>query len=145
MEEYWVIDFLPVLVPADGVGQYFAVEEYLRSSEEGKEIYERFVRLLLKLNCYDDLCVTSGEDDEPVINPEPAQLADLVCACRKPGYGLCMRTGSAAVITLNSEDLYMTLYEPDDDLLRLMGMLCASEGLFLRKMPAETDETKNGV
>ena len=57
---YWLIDVLPKQVPAGSAGQYFKAERYLLSWLD--EISWKFARILIRLNCYYDLQVsTDGE------------------------------------------------------------------------------------
>ena len=70
---YWIIDILPKQVPAGGAGQYFAVEQYLRDTQLS-EIKKKHVNMILKLNCYRDICL----DEDGTINPPPEQIADAI-------------------------------------------------------------------
>ena len=68
---YWVVDILPKQVPKDSAGQYFKVEQYFL--QRRPELCEKFVRVLLKLNCYLDMEVS--EDGESwMLNPAPEAL-----------------------------------------------------------------------
>jgi hypothetical protein len=40
---------------------------------------------------------------------------------------------SDALLTINGDDIYMTVYNPDEALLQLLRPLAAAEGLFLWK------------
>ena len=57
---YWVVDILPKQVPKDSAGQYFKVEQYFLKRRPA--LCEKFVSVLLKLNCYLDMEVS--EDGE---------------------------------------------------------------------------------
>ena len=52
---YWVVDILPVQVPAHSPGQYFAVEEYYLQEPRLSALRRKYLELLLKLNCYFDV------------------------------------------------------------------------------------------
>lgn len=117
---YWIVDILPKQVPAGGTGQYFAIEEYLRDTQLS-EIKKKHVNLILKLNCYRDIAL--GEDG--VINPPPEQIAEAV----RTQYVNIMVDD--AMIVIDSEDTYMTLFHPDAELRRLVEELAAGEGMFV--------------
>lgn len=68
---YWIIDILPSQVPKDTPGQYFAVEKYFLQGDRIKEIKQKHINLILKLNCYRDISI----DEETVINPLPKHIA----------------------------------------------------------------------
>ncbi len=130
-EPYHVIDFLPVQVPADSAGQYFAVEAFYREPPRRKQLYRKFADLLLGLNCYCDLAVTDGKEwrtDVP-----PAELAAMVEKCPENGFLNILTGNGDSLITLYGGDLYMTLYHAPDDLLDLTEKLASAQGLFVRK------------
>ena len=130
-EPYHVIDFLPVQVPADSAGQYFAAEAFFREPSRRKQLYRKFGDVLLGLNCYYDLTVTDGKGWKT--NPPPADLRAMIEECPENGF-LNVLTGSEdSLITLYGGDLYMTLYHAPDDLLALTEKLVSAQGLFVRR------------
>ena len=123
---YWIIDILPKQVPMDSPGQYFAVEEYYLSKKQIAEVKNRHIGLVLKLNCYRDLSL----DEETEINPPPGRIAEEM---RKRH--LCILTGDSMILS-EPDDLSMTLYHPDEELLELVRVLAAGEGLYVWQPPA---------
>ena len=123
---YWIIDILPKQVPKDSLGQYFAVEEYYLSKKQIAEVKNRHIGLVLKLNCYRDLSL----DEETEINPPPGRIAEEM---RKRH--LCILTGDSMILS-EPDDLSMTLYHPDEELLELVTTLAAGEGLYVWQPPA---------
>ena len=119
---YWIIDILPKQVPADGAGQYFTVEKYLRETQLS-EIKRKHVNLILKLNCYRDVSL----DEDGIPNPPPEQIADAIYR----RYVNIMVDDS--MIVSEPEDTYMTVYNPDEELLALIRELAAGEGMFVWK------------
>ena len=127
---YWLIDVLPEQVPEERAAAYFAAERYWLRPENLEGIRRRFADLLLKLNCYHSLEAAAGEDDPvPVLAPE--QLAARITEARENL--VFFLPGMNAAITLNRDDLYMTVYDPPQPLLDLLGRLAAADGLFLRR------------
>ena len=51
----YLLSILPEQVPADGPGQYFAVERYYLEKGRLTAIKEKHINVLLKLNCYRQL------------------------------------------------------------------------------------------
>ena len=123
---YWIIDILPKQVPKDSPGQYFAVEEYFLSKKQIAEVKNRHIGLVLKLNCYRDLSL----DEETEINPPPGRIAEEM---RKRH--LCILTGDSMILS-EPDDLSLTLYHPDEELLELVTTLAAGEGLYVWQPPA---------
>ncbi|MBQ6577379.1 MAG: hypothetical protein IJL91_06495, partial [Bacteroidales bacterium] len=105
---YWLIDVLPKQVPAGSAGQYFKVERYFLSQLD--EICRRYARILIRLNCYYDLQV-STDGETWIQNVSPADLVrhfEESAASHSP---LSILIGSdEALITFSGDDHYMTLY-----------------------------------
>ena len=55
---YCIIDILPEQVPAGGAGQYFRIEKFFLEQPQMEVIAGKFSRLLIKLNCYEDILVS---------------------------------------------------------------------------------------
>ena len=128
---YWVIDILHKQVPADGRGQYFRNEKYFLEHPQIDDIYRKFTNILLKLNCYEDIDV-SHDGDEWITNPAPHELeaALLGSLADKQMFYIILKS-SDVLITVSGDDTYMTVYNPTEEVLELMGSLAGSEGLFL--------------
>ena len=128
---YWVIDILPKQVPSDRKGQYFEIEKYFREHHQIDNIYRKFTNILLKLNCYEDIDV-SHDGDEWITNPAPHELeaALLGSMADKQMFYIILKSADV-LITVSGDDTYMTVYNPTEEVLELIGSLASSEGLFL--------------
>ena len=120
---YWIIDILPSQVPDHSPGQYFAVERYFLQGDRLKEIKQKHIDLILKLNCYRDISIS----DETVINPSPKHLA----AEMRKRY-LYILTGESMILP-EPDDTHLTLFNPDPPLLELIRQIASGEGLFVWK------------
>jgi RimJ/RimL family protein N-acetyltransferase len=131
--DYRVIDILPKQVPEGGGGQYFAVEKYMIQRPGIDEIFHKFTNILLKLNCYYDFAVSS-DGEEPAENPDPETLSFMMARCAAAGRGFVniFIPSEESLIAVNGGDLYMTVYDPTDELLETVKLLASSEGLFVR-------------
>lgn len=130
-KDCYVIDFLPEQVPRSGGGQYFQVEQFFLEPEEQKLLYQKFLHILLKLNCYYDfqICFHGAWHQ----NPEPAVLADWIYQCIKgqtDGMNIILEAADALFV-VNGGDLHLSLYHPDEKLRHLAEKLTLREGLFL--------------
>ena len=119
---YWIIDILPKQVPAGNAGQYFAIEKYLRETQLS-DIKKKHVNLILKLNCYKDISL----DEDKEINISPEKIADAIY---KRYVNIMV---DDAMIVSEPEDTYLTIYNPDEDLITLMKELASGEGMFVWK------------
>ena len=124
--EYWIIDILPVQVPKDSPGQYFAVERYFLRKPHIRAIKQKHINVILKLNCYRDLSL----DEEAAVNPPPEVIAEAV----NRRY-VCILIDESMIVS-EPDSTYLTLYNPDEQLLSLVMELTKGEGLFVWKTPA---------
>ncbi len=69
---YWIIDILPEQVPKESKGQFFEIERFFLESSRLTSIKQKYVNVLLKLNCYYQLSI-NGE-----VNPSPEQIVEDV-------------------------------------------------------------------
>ena len=129
----WVVDLLPEQVPVDSPGQFFAVEEYYLKPPQMAALHRKFAEILLKLNCYFDFSLSAAASDEWVRNPEPEMLVSALCN-EKDIWTLCVYFETEnALIYINCDDIYFTVYHPTDHMLDLIRKLAGSEGLFVRR------------
>ena len=126
---YVIIDVLPKQVPAESPGRYFAVEKYFRTRLD--TICRKFAELLIRLNCYQDLLVsTDGEAWNEDFSPEDLiRFFEDSASAHSPLFILIHPAD--ALITFSGDDHYMTLYNPDAELLDLIRSLAGAEGLFV--------------
>ena len=131
-QSYYVMDILPRQVPADSGGQYFKVEEYYL--KDMGSLSRQYADVLLKLNCYYALAF-SHDAEHWQKNPEPEKIVRMVKAClseeSSESFLYVMLTDVPMLLTLQRDTTYMTLYNPSDELLHLLGQLASSEGLFV--------------
>ena len=126
---YWLIDVLPKQVPAGSAGQYFKAERYFLSRRD--EISRKFALILIRLNCYYDLQV-STDGETWILNASPGDLARRFEESASSHSPLSIFIGSdVALVTFSGDDHYMTLYNPDEELLELVRQCAQAEGLFV--------------
>ena len=117
---YWIIDILPMQVPKDSPGQYFAIEDYILK-EQLTEIKRKHINVILKLNCYMDISI------EEESNPAPEKIA----AVMKDRY-IYIMIGNSMILS-EPDDTHMTVFNPDEQLLELIRTISTAEGLFVWK------------
>lgn len=127
----YLMDFLPAFsMPVDD-DRCFAIEEYFQSHRA--EINRKFTNILLKLYCRYDFVVSSGE--QVYENPSVPHLLSLIAHCfdgpwESRDYINIVLPQCDAMITLNGDDLFLILHDPDDALKSFASELARSEGLF---------------
>ena len=118
---YWVADILPEQVPANGPGQYFAIERYLMREPRRTDIKRRHAELVLKLNCYYSVLL----DEETEQNPPPERIETAILTRH-----VCVLLGDSLIVS-DPDDTFLTIYDPDGRLLSLLDRLCTGAGLYL--------------
>ena len=126
---YQVIDILPERVPEEAPGRYFAVERYYLEPARFTDIRKRFADIVIKLYCYYGLIVLLGDADEPLVDPEPEQLADWIESAK---LHMCILIGEDSLLMISTDDLYMTLFNADESLTARIERLAKANGLFVR-------------
>ncbi|MBO4918911.1 MAG: hypothetical protein J5365_02005 [Erysipelotrichaceae bacterium] len=124
----WVIDILPYQVPQESAGQYFAVEEHYLKDPQNTRLRQCFADLLLKLNCYYDFLVY--HNDRIIEKPSPEQLEEMILHNTDT---IDILLQEDVLITVQRDDTYLTVYDPDEKLLKTLKQLSAAHGLFLWK------------
>ena len=127
---YWVIDFLPMQVPQDSKGQFFAVEQYYLQEPQRERLCRQFIDVVLKLNCYHDLLVSRDGGDE-WLYPDPRMLEKWLMESLQNGHLCLLIDDGESLITASGGDTYLTLYNPSPVLLELVRQLVTAAGLFL--------------
>ena len=128
---YWIMDILPKQVPKDSPGQYFAIEEYYLQEPQRTKVRQKYLSVLLKLNCYYDLAVSADCGDHWNENPDPKTLQEWLLADAAGSAVQIVYSTENALMVLNDDDTYMTVYNPTEELLQLLAVLAGAEGLFL--------------
>lgn len=130
IKPYWIVDILPMQVPADAGGQYFTIEKHFLSPPRVNVIYRKFANVLLKLNCYVDIAVFKVEDESWMENPAPEDLEQMVLK-RKPLFVVLKQLQS--MLSITGDDHNMTLYGADEETLQLISIISSAEGLHVWK------------
>ncbi|MCR5611914.1 MAG: hypothetical protein K6F68_08835 [Clostridiales bacterium] len=132
---YQIIDILPARTPARFAAAYSALEKYCFRDPKADMPYTRFLNLIVKLGCYCDIAVCRADDEEWLCSPEPEYLSNALrelAETRRGGLHF-MINGGKLLITLDADDLYMTMYGSSLCLIRRIKQLASSEGLFVWK------------
>ena len=123
---YWVIDLLPFQVPKEGGERFSAIEKHYLEKDE---LRRKFVDVLLKLNCYHDFLLFRADADEGVRNPAPELLEQELL--RNKGTVNILLDSGYVLISVPDDSTCMTVYDPDDDLLKMIRLLAEADGLFI--------------
>ena len=134
----WIADILPEQVPKDSDGQYFAVERYYLQAGRIQALHRRFAEILLRLNCYHDMAVSFDSCETWEKNPDPETFALRLEELSGNSFLRAVFEAQGAMIDIEHDDTYMTVYDPDSVLMEKLRALAAAEGLFVWS-PPETE------
>ena len=119
----WIIDVLPNRVSEAGAKQYRNLEKILLHSEY---LIKKHYNILLKLNCYYKFKMVDYEGSE-LGETDLNLLSEYVG--HKPVYFLFANS----LISVDPDDMHMTLYNPSYTVLTKVKQIAESEGMFLWK------------
>ncbi len=129
---YGLIDIYPITISKEKRDIYFEVQEYFNQSMECKRFADKITRIILKALCYLDMevCVNNRWLKEiKAIELAMHIQSVLIARC---GYINLLLTKENALIHISSGDLYITVYNPNEQVEQIFQMLVQSEGLFWR-------------
>lgn len=134
-EPFWIADLLPMQVPREAPGQYFAVDRYFRQPRQQAALHRKQAELLLRLNCYADMEVCFDCCESWERNPEPEAFVRRMEALAGNEFLRAVFPDREAMIDIEPGDTWMTVYCRDPALLELIRRLTAAEGLFFWQPP----------
>ena len=134
-KQAYLIDIFPRKVPYKADNRYFEVERYFQHSKP--DLYHKLTNIILKLYCYYDMTVVTH--NEIIENPQTAAFLFLIekCFSRESGYINIVLTDFDVMLILNNNDLYMTVYNANDEVKTLIAQLARAEGLFFYEASSE--------
>ena len=144
---YRIVDILPRQVSAERGDQYSRAERYFLSEDRVTRLHERYLDLLLKLNCYEDIRVSFDFGDHWELNPEPESLKRKMVDRKAPWTLYAVFGSDDMMAVVHSDDTYMTIVNPTDDFPGVFGQLVQAEGLFLWEDgtgPGKASRNRNG-
>lgn len=129
---YYVLDIFPHQVPEDKQNVFMEVEEYFLLDRELEVITEKFIRIVLKAICYFPYEIY---DKEWLGRMDAARLAKRIekIMLSQQGFLNVLLCDNHALLQVEGGSLYMTVYNADNCVEKVMRKLALSEGLFWRK------------
>jgi len=126
-----IIDIFPMTVPQKADDRYFAAEKYFQRNRA--DLDRKLTNIILKLYCYYDMTAVTA--DNSVKDPDVSELVTLLYSCFSGGvsYVNILLPECEVLLTLNSDDLYMTVYNAHGEAAELISQLVSAEGLFFRR------------
>ena len=130
-QPFRIADHLPQSVPDDAEGQFFMVDRYFRRTPQLSVLRRRQARILLRLNCYYDMAVTTDGGETWEKNPDPERFVGIVDELSGADFVRTLFPSADVMIELCANSTQMTVVCPDAKTTELIRQLTAAEGLFL--------------
>ena len=128
---YRIVDALPQPVPDDANGQYFMIDRYFRQPPQFSVLRRRQARVLLRMNCYSDMAVTTDGGANWEKNPDPAQFVRTLDDLSGERFVRVLFPSQNMMIELYAGETQMSVTCPESASTETIRKLAAAEGLFL--------------
>lgn len=127
------MDYLPWQVPRDCGGQVFEIENYLLRNNESHGLKNKFLNIILKLMCYYRVSIHC---DEWIEQPAPEQVAEIIekIMNNHSGWINLLFSEKEALLQFEWDCMYLSFYNPDEEMRKLLEQIAWSEGMFFRKV-----------
>ncbi len=126
---YRIIDHLPSPVPKDADGQPFNIDRFFRLPPQLSVLRRKQAKILLRMNCYDDMVVTSDGGKTWEKNPAPERFVRMLDDLSE-GFMRVVFPKLNAVFELLPNDTQMSVVCARDT-VESVRAFAAAEGLFL--------------
>lgn len=127
----WIVDILPEQVASSRADQFFSLERYYLQPERLRKLRTKFADILLRLNCYYEMAVSFDCCESWEKDPDPETFSDRMIHFAANTFLRAVFEEHRTMIDLEPDDTYMTVYNPDCELLEKIQKLAYSEGLFV--------------
>lgn len=130
-QPYRIADALPQRVPDDAEGQYFTVDRYFRQAPQLSVLRRKQARVLLRMNCYCDMAVTTDGGASWEKNPDPERFVRTLDDLSGERFLRVLFPSRNMMIELHAGDTQMFVSCPESAPTETIRKLAAAEGLFL--------------
>jgi hypothetical protein len=132
-EKAFLIDIFPKTVPQKDDNRYFAVEKYFHINRS--DFDHGLTSVILKLYCYFDFIIITH--DSIVLSPKTDDILSIFEKCFRNELDSVniLLPEHDTLLSLYSDDLYMTVYNAKNEVHELISQLVRSEGLFFYESP----------
>lgn len=130
---YWLVDVFPSQLPESEPEKYLTIERELLSPAKLKALYGRFAEVFSDISRRFLSSQYIYPEDNWTNNPDDSQISREIQKHRRVGSVQLFLPTESTLLTLNAEDLYITVYQPSKTVLNLLNNAANKRGLFLRQ------------
>ena len=134
-DDYWIIDILPSQIPIEKQAEYRALTDECYESGKIAQLHRRYADILTMINSRFKTAMLCMPEDEWTISPDDVAVKDAVIHHTERGCVDLLLPEEETLISLQTEDLYITVYHPTEELLSLLRQAVSESGFYIWQTP----------
>ncbi len=134
-DDYWIIDILPYQIPIEKQAEYRALTDEYYESGKIAQLHQRYADILTMINSRFKTAMLCMPEDEWTISPDDVAVKDAVIHHTERGCVDLLLPEEETLISLQAEDLYITVYHPTEEILSLLRQAVSESGFYIWQTP----------
>ena len=134
-DDYWIIDILPSQIPIEKQAEYRALTDEYFESGKVAQLHRRYADILTMINSRFKTAMLCMPEDEWTISPHNNDVKDAVIHHTERGCVDLLLPEEETLISLQAEDLYITVYHPTEEILSLLRQAVSESGFYIWQTP----------
>ena len=134
-DDYWIIDILPSQIPIEKQAEYRALTDEYFESGKVAQLHRRYADILTMINSRYNTAMLCMPEDEWTISPDDVAVKDAVIHHTERGCVDLLLPEEETLISLQAEDLYITVYHPTEEILSLLRQAVSESGFYIWQTP----------
>ena len=134
-DDYWIIDILPSQIPIEKQAEYRALTDEYFESGKVAQLHRRYADILTMINSRFKTAMLCMPEDEWTISPHNNDVRDAVMHHTERGCVDLLLPEEETLISLQAEDLYITVYHPTEEILSLLRQAVSESGFYIWQTP----------
>ncbi len=134
-DDYWIIDILPSQIPIEKQAEYRALTDEYFESGKVAQLHRRYADILTMINSRFKTAMLCMPEDEWTISPDDVAVKDAVIHHTERGCVDLLLPEEETLISLQAEDLYITVYHPTEEILSLLRQVVSESGFYIWQTP----------
>ena len=134
-DDYWIIDIIPSQIPIEKQAEYRALTDEYFESGKVAQLHRRYADILTMINSQFKTAMLCMPEDEWTISPDDVTVKDAVIHHTERGCVDLLLPEEETLISLQAEDLYITVYHPTEEILSLLRQAVSESGFYIWQTP----------
>ena len=134
-DDYWIIDILPSQIPIEKQAEYRALTDEYFESGKVAQLHRRYADILTMINSRFKTAMLCMPEDDWTISPHDNAVKDAVIHHTERGCVDLLIPEEDTLISLQAEDLYITVYHPTEEILSLLRKAVSESGFYIWQTP----------